>query len=210
MRKKKRNSIGMTPEAIDWQLVRQRVNAVSDVINRGLTPEEEKAVLKARAGALALEPGREDASAGRLEILEFLLAYETYGIELCWVRETVHLKELTPVPGTPPFVLGLVNVRGRIVSVIDIKKFFDLPEKGLTDLNKVIIIQDGGMEFGILADAVSGFRSIGQEELRPSLPTLTGIREEYLKGVAGDRTVVLDGKKLLGDSGMIICDTTED
>jgi len=202
--------MGTKPQAIDWQTVRRRIDAVTDAINRGLSPEEEKSVLKARAGALAREPGREDASAGRLEILEFLLAYETYGIELCWVRETVHLKELTTVPGTPPFILGLVNVRGRIVSVIDIKKFFDLPGKGLTDLNKVIIVQDGGMEFGILADSISGFRSIGQEELRPSLPTLTGIREEYLKGVTGDRMVVLDGQKLLGDAKMIICDKTED
>jgi purine-binding chemotaxis protein CheW len=206
----KRSSVGEKPRPIDWQAVRRRIDAVTDAINHGLTPEEEKAILKARASALARESGGEDTSSGRLEILEFLLAYETYGIELCWVRETIPLKDLTPVPCTPPFVLGLINVRGRIVSVIDIKKFFDLPEKGLTDLNKVIIVRDGGMEFGILADAVCGFRSIPLGELSQSLPTLTGIREEYLKGVTGERMVVLDGKKLLNDTKIIIHEKIED
>ncbi len=206
----KRNSAGRKPQAIDWQQVRQRVDAVSDAINRGLSPEEEKAILRARANELARESGGEDTSSGHLEILEFLLAYETYGIELRWVRETIHIKDLTPVPCTPPFVLGVITVRGRIVSVIDIKKFFDLPEKGLTDLNKVIIIQDGGMEFGILADAICGFRPVPRGELLQSLPTLTGIREEYLKGVTGERTAVLDGEKLLNDVKIIINEKIED
>lgn len=196
--------------SIDWQTVRLRIDQVSDMINRGLTPEEEKSILKARANALAREPAGEEAIAEHLEILEFLLAYETYGIELCWVRETIPLKDLTPVPCTPPFVLGVVNVRGRIMSVVDIRKFFDLPEKGLTNLDKVIIVHDGGMEFGILADAVVGVRVIASTDLQPSLPTLTGVREEYLKGVTGKRVTVLDGKKLLNDTKIIICDKIED
>ena len=207
---KKGNSAEEESPAIDWQAVKRRIDAVTDSINCGLTAEDEKAILKARASELAREPGGEDAASERLEILEFLLAYETYGIELSRVRETVHLKDITPVPGTPPYVLGVINVRGRIVSVIDIKKFFDLPEKGLTDLNKVIIVQDGGMEFGILADAVCGFKSVPSGELLQSLPTLTGIREEYLKGVTGERLVVLDGKKLINDAKIMVNDKIED
>ncbi len=207
---KKENSAAERSGTIDWQDVRRRVDAVSDAVNRGLNPEEEKAVLRARASELAREHAVEGASSGRLEILEFLLAYETYGIELSWVREAIHMKDITPVPCTPPFVLGLINVRGRIVSVIDIRRLFGLPERGLTDLNRVIILQDGGMEFGILADAILGFRSIEQADLRRSLPTLTGIREEYLKGVTGERVVVLDGKKLLNDAKIIINEKIED
>jgi purine-binding chemotaxis protein CheW len=112
------------------------------------------------------------------------------------------------VPCTPPFVLGLINVRGQIMSVIDLKKFFDLPEKGLTDLNKVIIVSDDKMEFGILADNVLGVRSLPLAELQPALPTLTGVREEYLKGVTRERTVILDGKKLLGDRKIVIHEET--
>jgi len=70
---------------------------------------------------------------------------------------------------------------GQILSVIDIKKFFGLPEKGLTDLNKVIVVRTQQMELGILADAVLGVRAIGLSDLQNSLPTLTGIRAEYLR-----------------------------
>ena len=191
-------------QAIDWQKFRRRLDAVDDMLNHRLTPAVEKDILRARARALACEPPGEEEGAECLEVLEFLLAHETYGIEMRYVRETRPLKELTPVPCTPPFVIGLINVRGRILSVIDIKKFFDLPDKGLTELNNVIVIHDGGMEFGILADAVIGTRTIPLSTLHPSLPTLTGVREEYLMGVTKERAVVLDGKKLLGDGKIVV------
>ena len=101
-------------------------------------------------------------------------------------------------------MLGIVNVRGEILSVIDIKKFFDLPEKGLTDLNKVIVLQSGNMLFGILADTIAGVRRIPLTDIQPSLPTLTGVREEYLKGVTPERLVILDAEKLLTDEGIVV------
>ena len=133
-----------------------------------------------------------------------MLAYERYGVELKYVREVYPLTELTPIPGIPSFVLGIINVRGEILSVIDIKKFFDLPEKGLTDLNKAIILHSAEIEFGILADSIVGVRSILLNELQPSLPTLTGIREEYLKGVTKEREVILDAERLLIDKSIIV------
>jgi len=120
------------------------------------------------------------------------------------VREVYPLKELTPLPCTPPFVAGIVNVRGQVISVIDIKKFFDLPERGLTDLNKVIILSDGVMEFGILADAVVDVRNIPLEKIQSGLPTLTGIREDYLRGVTAERLVILDAEKLLTDGNIVV------
>jgi purine-binding chemotaxis protein CheW len=206
----RRKTAGKKASVTDWQEVRKRMDAAADLLNQGITPEKAKQILKARAQELARETGREETAVKPLEILEFLLAYETYGIELSYVCETVPLKDITPVPCTPPFVLGLINVRGRIVSVLDIKKFFDLPEKGLTDLNKVIIVRNNEMEFGILVDVICGVRTIPPAELQPSLATLTGIREEYLKGVTSDSLVVLDGKKLLMDRGIIISEEIAD
>jgi purine-binding chemotaxis protein CheW len=197
-------------QATDWQVVRQRLDAAADLLARGVSAEEQQRILKARAQALAREPRQEEAAGGYLEVLEFLLAYERYGIEMSWVRETLPLRDITAVPCTPTFVLGLINVRGQILSVIDIKRFFDLPAKGLTDLNRVIVVQGEGMEFGILADAVCGVRTIPLAELQPSLPTLTGVREEYLKGVTKERTVVLDGKKLLSDRKIIVHEEIEE
>ncbi|MBI2986299.1 MAG: purine-binding chemotaxis protein CheW [Deltaproteobacteria bacterium] len=166
--------------------------------------EEEKKILKARAKELAREAREEKTLEQSMEIVEFLLASEKYGVESSYVREIYPLKELTPVPCTPSFVLGIINVRGQILSVIDIKKFFDLPEKGLTDLNKVIILRNDKMEFGILADVVLDVRAILKEEIQPPLPTLTGIREEYLIGITRERVVILDAEKLLVDKKILV------
>jgi purine-binding chemotaxis protein CheW len=82
--------------------------------------------------------------------------------------------------------------------------FVELPRKGLTNQNQVIILESETMEFGILADEILGTRSIPESAMQPSLPTLTGVRAAYLRGVTGDRVVVLDGKKLLSDDKMVV------
>jgi len=165
---------------------------------------EARQILRARAQALAREQKPTQEPQDTIEVIEFVLAHERYGVESSFIREVYPLKELTPLPCVPRHVLGIVNVRGQILSVVDIKKFFDLPEKGLTDLNKLVILRSGSMELGILADAISGARRVSMGELQPSLPTLSGIREEYLKGVSADRVVILDAEKLLADKKIVV------
>ncbi|MGA2400781.1 MAG: chemotaxis protein CheW [Syntrophobacteraceae bacterium] len=195
----------MSGERIDWNEIHERIAKTSVAIEKGFSPspEDRQRILKARADALAREYEREK-DAEHVEIVEFMLANEHYGIESYYVSEVYPLKDYTPIPGVPPFVLGLLNVRGRIISVIDIKKFFDMPEKGISDLNSVLIIRDDKMEFGILADSILGVRKIAVERIQPSLPTLTGIRGEFLMGVTGERLAVLDARKLLADKNIII------
>lgn len=202
-----KNEGGSQPTTdVDWDKIHGRLEAAQATLERGWTPTaaERRRILKARAMVLAREPEEKPAADEYIEVVEFLLAYERYAIESSYMREVYPMKELTPLPGTPPFVLGIVNVRGQIISVIDIKKFFDLPQKGLTDLNKVIIVRTDEMELGILADVILGVRSIPLEEIQPPLPTLTGIREEYLKGIARDRVVVLEAARLLSDKQIVI------
>lgn len=194
--------------AIDWEEIHRRVEAAQTTLEREWTPtpEQKQAILKERATTLAREPEDQTAATESLEIVEFLLASEKYGIESSYVHEVYPLKELTALPCTPAFVLGIVNLRGRIFSVVDIKKFFSLPERGLTDLNKVIVLRSESMEFGILADVILGVRSILLGEMQPSLPTLTGIRAEYLRGVTKEQVVILDGEKILSDRKIIVFD----
>ena len=167
-------------------------------------PQDKKQILKARARSLAREAKTERAAEAHLELVEFVLGNERYGIESVFVREVYPLKELTPLPCTPRFVKGIINVRGQILTVIDLKAFFELPDKGISDLNKVLILRAGAMELGILADATTGMRSVLLSDLQPSLPTLTGIRAEYLRGVTYDRLVVLDVEKMLSDEKIVV------
>jgi purine-binding chemotaxis protein CheW len=165
---------------------------------------EQRRILKARAAALALEPEESGAKEERIEIVEFLLADERYAIESAYISEVCSLKSLTPIPCTPAFVLGVISLHGKILSVIDLRIFFDLPVKGLFELNKVIVLHDSSMQFGILADSIVDARRISSTALLPSLPTLTGVRAEYLMGITQEGLVVLDGGKILTDRSIVV------
>lgn len=166
--------------------------------------KKKKNILRQRAKKLAKEPQKEGLQETFLEVVEFMLARERYAVEAKYVREVWPLKDITPLPMTPRFIMGIINVRGQILSVMDIKKFYDLPETGVTDLNKVIIVHADDMETGILADMIMGFSKIPVSEIQPPLPTLTDIRAEYLIGVARERTAILDMKKMLSDKRIIV------
>ncbi|MGB5103973.1 MAG: chemotaxis protein CheW [Steroidobacteraceae bacterium] len=194
------------PAAIDWDEVKRRMEAAQAIVERGWAPDAgaTERILKARAQALAREPADAAAAEESIEVVEFLLAAERYAVESRFVREIHPLEDLTPLPCTPAFVLGIVNLRGEVLSVIDIKKFFDLPEKGLTDLDKAVVLESGGMRFGLLADAIVGVRRVPLAVIQPALPTLTGIRERYLRGVTPERLIVLDAGRLLADDAIIV------
>jgi purine-binding chemotaxis protein CheW len=170
------------------------------------SPLSPKEILAARARELARVPESARPSEDVLEVLEFQLAHEHYAVEARYVREVHPFRELTPLPFTPPFILGIVNVRGRILPVMDIKKFFDLPDGGLTDLHRIIFLHHAEVELGLLADLSVGVRLLPVEDLQPSLPTLTGVRAEYLKGVTRDRLIVLDAARILSDPKIIVED----
>lgn len=190
----------------DWEKLRARLALATRSAQEraAASPQDIQNVLRARARALAQEPPAGAQGPDDLEVIEFMMAGERYAVESRHVHEVQPLEQLTPLPGTPPFVLGIVNLRGRILSVVDIGKFFDLPRQGLTDLNKVIVIGNGAMTFGMLADRVAGVRRVAQRDLQASLPTLDGIRGQYLKGVTGERLAVLAADRLLSDPGIVV------
>ena len=165
---------------------------------------DKQSILKARADVLAREPENQSDGMEQIEITEFMLSAERYGIETRYIREVHILRDLTPLPCTPPFVLGILNVRGKILSVIDIRWFFELPIRGFTEKSRFIVLHNDVMEFGILADSIIGVRMIQVCDIRAELPTLTGIRADYLRGITSDRLTVLDGRKLLEDKEIIV------
>lgn len=164
---------------------------------------EHKKILRQRAELLA-RPVQRAEDIGRLETIEFLLAHERYAFESKYILEVYPLAELTPVPCTPDFVFGVVNWRGLIVTVIDLKQFFALPDKGLTDLNKIIIIQNADLTLGILADQILGIGFAREQQIKESLPTLAGIHADFIKGITEDRVVVLDAAGILSDQQLLV------
>jgi purine-binding chemotaxis protein CheW len=193
----------MQARTIDWEAIHRRVAIASASISGTIdhAPEEARRILEARARAAARPPARPDETE-RLEVLAFTLAGEAYGVETRHVREVCQLKDLTAMPCTPPFVAGVMSLRGRILAIIDLRKVFELPAKGLTELNRVIVLKGGENELGLLADSIDGVRPVPTSDLQEGLPTLTGVRERFLKGITGQMLAVLDGGRLLADAGL--------
>jgi purine-binding chemotaxis protein CheW len=191
---------------IDWHEVKRRLEEARVATGHVTAPDAEttKRILETRALALGRKPSSDERIDAQLEVVEFVLAEEHYAVESRQVRDVYPLEQLTPVPCTPAFVRGIVNLHGEIVSVIDLKRFFDLPDKGLTDLNKIIVLESVSMCFGILADLIVGVHFVPVADIQASLPTLTGIREDYLKGVTPARLVILDAEALLADPNIVV------
>ena len=153
---------------------------------------------------LAQESSSRKSEEAPIQVLEFLVGSENYAVESMYIGEVYPFKKLTPLPWTPPFVLGIINVRGQIVSVISIEKLFDMPEEGLTNPNNVIIMHNDDMELGILADSILGVCSILLKEIQPPSPILKATMVQYLKGITKKQLPIIDAVKLLSDKNIVV------
>ncbi|WP_224982390.1 chemotaxis protein CheW [Geomonas agri] len=190
--------------SIDWAALLKRQEAAFAAAGApSRDPEREKALLDERARLLSRQPERPSDAQG-IECLEFLLSGERYAIEICYVAATLPLTDFTPLFCAPSFVLGITNLRGRIISIVDLRRFFELPAMGLSDLNRVIVVGNEQMEFGVLADSIVGTRTVAPGALLPIPDTFTGPREEYVAGVTEQRLALLDMGRILADPRMVV------
>ena len=168
------------------------------------SPQRRRSILKIRARMLAKPVVKKNGDEERIMVVEFDCAMEHYAVENVFVREVISVSEFTPIPKTPPFILGVIAVRGRIVSLMDLRRCLDMPPTGLVNGSRAVVLADGRMEFAILADRVIGLRSLLTDTLQSTVTTLTGIGAEYLLGVAPDGLIVFDGGKILTDQRIIV------
>lgn len=197
---------------IDWTQLYERLANASAALAECWQPDEERQqrllverearLAQARAAILA------QTAEDQLLVLEFQVAQEHYAVEMAWVKEVSAPKALTPVPCTPAFVAGVINVRGRIVSVLNLHQFFGLPGQGLSNLNRVVIVQSGNLELGILADTILGEHKLSPTALEvptPEMPvTEPDWRAKYLKGLTREGMQVLALETLLAAPELII------
>lgn len=162
------------------------------------------ALLEERAKKIARpEEGRSDAAI--VEVLKFRLAYQEYAIEMQYIREVILTGEITPVPGTPAYISGICVVRGEIISLVDLRGLLSIPERGLTDLNRVIVLTDHTLTFGILADHITGIGVI-EMDLISNTEERIPVKNEYIRGMAAGSLIVLDTAAIFADPKMIIED----
>jgi purine-binding chemotaxis protein CheW len=163
--------------------------------------EARTAVLEARARALARVPVEPPRPGEMIELVVFVLAGERYGIESRFVREVARLTRFTPVPGAPPFVLGVTSLRGEILALFDLRQLLGVVAVGVTDLGRIVVLGEHRREFGLLADSASEIASVAAASLAQSE---SAWGRAYVRGVAPDGLIVLSGEALLGDPQLTI------
>ncbi|GAB6057736.1 chemotaxis protein CheW [Desulfonatronum parangueonense] len=168
------------------------------------TPEQKQRILRHRARLLAQSSNRAADPEQNLNIVEFLLSGERYAVESVHVREVLVPPDVTPVPCTPEHILGIINVRGKIVSVMDLRVLFGLPHSGSSSSDKTLILASENMEFGILAEELVGADAVALDAVHPPPATMQDGRGTYLRGVIGTDLILLDALKLLSDPTLLI------
>jgi purine-binding chemotaxis protein CheW len=177
---------------------------INDNYNQTFNLEEKRKILKQRSMLLKIKPGTEEIVQDELSGIEFLLGDEHYFIDSTFVVEVAHLKELTPLPGTPSTILGIFNLRGKILAVISLKELLNLPEKAITNHNRIIVLKFQDIELGILADEIASTNSIIMNKLQLNIPGISKIQNDFLMGISPEGLIVLNTEKLLSDSRITI------
>lgn len=160
-------------------------------------------ILTRRAAELA-QPVAAEVQENFITVLHFQLAYEQYAIETKHLREALFIREITTIPLTPKFVIGVVNVHGEIISALDLRKYFHLPGEPINDLNRLLILNNEQNCFGILVDRIRGILPVNQADIMKADQSLTGIDSKYLVGVTDEGLIILNGEALLNDPDIII------
>ncbi len=137
-----------------------------------------------------------------LQWVTFRLDNETYGINVMQVREVLRYSEIAPVPGAPEYVLGIINLRGNVVTVIDTRSRFGLPPADITDNTRVVIIEAEKQVVGILVDSVAEVVYLRTSEIDSAPHVGTEESAKFIQGVSNrdnELLILVDLNKLLSD-----------
>ena len=151
--------------------------------------------LKQRAEQYAKEPSQDD-SAEKYNVLTFALGQERYAVDVMLVKMVRHIDRITPVPGTPEFYPGVVNLRGQIITVMDLRRFFHMTVDDVP--HELVVIQSNQLEIGLLAHHIEGVMDVPVQDVQP----IDDIR--YARGVTAEQLILLDVARLFEDDRLII------
>ncbi|MBC8179066.1 MAG: chemotaxis protein CheW [Desulfobacteraceae bacterium] len=180
-------------------------------IRNGNDPQSDERLLEKRARALAKVTTKDQEESETLSLMTFPMGEERYAVEIGMVKEIQPLvdRAWSRVPSTPDFIVGAVNIRGRIYSVMDVARFLGLPPRPVTEKTHVLLVQGGGeetdndMEVCILADDLPEVANIPIAEMQ-TRETVSDQTQEYVRGVTADMLVILDLGRLLRYPGIVV------
>jgi purine-binding chemotaxis protein CheW len=135
-----------------------------------------------------------------IQFVVFRLAREWYGVEITKVKEVIKVEKITYIPSSPEHIAGIINLRGNVLSVTDLKRIFALPHEELTEKTRIVAIESGIVETGLLVDEVAEAIEVPVSKIEPTLSTIAPEMAEYIEGqcrVNGKLIALLNGEKIL-------------
>lgn len=135
--------------------------------------------------------------------LTFHLGGEDYGIEIRYVTEIVGMQKITEVPDMPGFVKGVVNLRGQVIPVVDVRIRFGMDEKTYDERTCIVVVKIGEAQVGLVVDTVNEVRTISEEDISAPPKVADNDSAHYIQGmgkVGDDVVILLDGGSLIGET----------
>jgi len=128
-----------------------------------------------------------------IQLVSFMLDEVEYGVDILSVHEILRYPEMTRLPNTPRFIKGVINLRGNVLPVVDVRLRFGFPKGSITDLTRIIVVETGGKQVGLLVDNVYQVVRIPVANVDPPSELMTGVSEEFIAGIGRlkDRLIVL-------------------
>ena len=118
------------------------------------------------------------------QLVVFDLADEAYGVDISSVREIIRMQEITRVPRAPDYVEGVINLRGRVIPVVDLRKRFGFTVTEWTKDTRIVVIDIGKQDIGVVVDAVNEVLRLSAGAVEPPSSVITTVESEYLVGIA--------------------------
>jgi purine-binding chemotaxis protein CheW len=132
----------------------------------------------------------EKAKAAGGKFLTFFLAGEEYGIEILSVHEIIGMMPITSVPGTPDYICGIINLRGKIIPIVDLRRKFDMESKAQTSETCIIVVHVQGVEVGTVVDRVSEVLNIDAGDIEPPPSFGKDVNTDYILGIGKSQSKV--------------------
>lgn len=117
------------------------------------------------------------------QIVSFRLANEEYGVDIMRAQEIIMPGQITRMPEVPDFICGLINLRGHVIPIVDLRKRFGLPAKEADEHTRIIVVNVAGKTIGIVVDAVTEVLRISADQVEPPPSSVAGIDHDYIRGL---------------------------
>ena len=137
------------------------------------------------------------------QVVVFSLGQERYGVDISTVRRIIPIQKIVPVPRCPDFVEGIINLRGRIIPVLDLRRHFGLERRPRGEDERIVWVELGADSVGVIVDSVSSVTRIPEDSIQPAAHVVIGPDVEYIEGIAkigDDLVILLDLTRIIKDA----------